>query len=108
MQRGLALFIIIFHLTTFSAAAADFLRGTVVSVDRKNGRLILRQADAKKDIEIVISPDLLPEFVAAGVKITARGEYTRRAPDVFRATKITRERSREGAKDPTGVRSRLK
>ncbi|MBW1849901.1 MAG: hypothetical protein JRJ15_00415 [Deltaproteobacteria bacterium] len=108
MRRGLALLSMIFLLAAVPAAAADLLAGTVVSVERKNGKLILRQADMKKDIEVLIHPDLIPGFVESGVKVTAWGDYVQRDPDVFQARKITPEKSRKRGKDPTGVRSRLK
>jgi len=98
----------IFHLATVPAAAADLLSGTIISVERKNGRLILRQIETRKDIEVLIHPDLIPASVESGVKVTVRGEYIQRDPDVFQARKITPERSKERGKDPTGVRSRLK
>ncbi|MFH2219760.1 MAG: hypothetical protein ABII68_08875 [Pseudomonadota bacterium] len=108
MRQSLALFILLAHFVTVPATAADLLQGTVVSIDRKGGRLILRQADTQKNVDVVILPDLVPGFLKAGDRITAWGQYIQRDPDVFQARKITRDRSREPGNDPTGVRSRLK
>ena len=108
MRRGLALLIMIFLLVTAPLAAAEPLKGTVTSVKRESGRLILRQVETKKDIEVLIRPDLIPASVESGVQVTVWGEYSQRDPDVFQARKITPEQSKERGKDPTGVRSRLK
>lgn len=108
MRQSLAFFILLVHFVTVPAMAADLLQGTVVSIERKGGRLVLRQADTQKNIDVVIPADLMPGFVKTGDRITAWGQYIQRDPDVFQARKITRERSRRPGNDPTGVRSRLK
>lgn len=108
MRRGLALLIIIFHMASVPLVAAGPLKGTVASVKRESGRLILRQVETQKDIEVLIRPDLIPASMESGVQVTVWGEYIQRDPDVFQARRITIEQSKERGKDPTGVRSRLK
>lgn len=108
MRRSLALFIIFACFAAVPSTASDFLEGTVASIDRNGGRLVLLQADTQKRVNVAVLPGLLPGFVKIGTRITAWGDYIQRDPDVFQARKITRQRSRGPEKDPTGVRSRLK
>jgi len=107
MRKGLALLIIIFHFVAVPAMAMELLTGTVISVDREKGRLLLQHAKTKNLVTVVIRPNRLPRFLEAGSKVKIWGDYNKRDPRTFKAKEIVQDRPGWPRKDPTGVRSRL-
>ena len=119
MRRGLALLIFGFFLVAAPAEAIDLIRGTVVSVERGTGSLILLDAATLKHITVLVRSGRLPDNVVDGSEVRVWGRYAKDHPSVFQAQKIVQERPRRRQKDPaemepggrekdpTGVRSRL-
>jgi len=90
-----------------SAIAMDSIMGTVVSLERSSGTIIIQQAGTGKKITIVTSPGQLPGSVGIGTTITAWGNYSKGDALKLHASKITHSPSPGSREDPTGVRSRL-
>ena len=107
MRRVLLFTMISLLFLAVSAGAMDSIMGTVVSLERNSGTIIIQQAGTPKKITIVISPGQLPGFVEIGTTIRAWGNYSKDDPLKLHASKITRAPSPGSREDPTGVRSRL-
>lgn len=115
------LLIILVNIIVSTAWAKDVLLGTVVSIDRGKGEMIVRINDSSyffnddsdqeeettpETITVYFSPDRLPEDIRDGKLVRLWGSIE---PDVyfkFKATYI-RNASRGVGHDPTGVRSRI-
>jgi len=105
MRWGLLFAVMGFSLVAVNAGAADAISGTVVSLERDTGMIVILQTGTRKRITISISPGRLPGSVKIGTTIQAWGEVAKNDPLKFQASKI--EPSPGSAGDPTGVRSRL-
>ncbi|OQX20361.1 MAG: hypothetical protein BWK80_35815 [Desulfobacteraceae bacterium IS3] len=109
--------IIFFNIAVKPAGAADVLLGTVASVDRESGEIVLKleelpdkttsPAEAQK-ITVKISPDRMPEYIVIGKTLRVWGEYINGGSLIFQAENIRGCCFGRGMNaDPTGVRSRL-
>ncbi len=110
--------IILIHLVTIPAAAADAILGTVVSLDREKGEMTVRLSDTFNSIdepevntepEIVtvnFNADQLEKSIKVGRLVRLWGSFGSGAQNVFQATVIERS-DRQNRFDPTGVRGRL-
>ena len=105
MRCGLLFAIMVFSLAAVNAGAADAISGTVVSLERDTGMMVILQAGTRKRITISISPGRLPGSVKIGTTIQAWGDVAKNDPLKFQASKIDPSPGSTG--DPTGVRSRL-
>lgn len=113
--------IILVNIITVSAWAKNVLLGTVVSIDRGKGEMIVRLNDstsffsegsgqeeetAPETITVYFSPDRLPEDIKKGKLVRLWGSIEPNVYLKFKATYI-RNVSRKVGYDPTGVRSRI-
>lgn len=109
MWRGILILIVISFLWPLSIAAKEVLVGTVVSVDRENGDVVIRPIGSpaeEKDITMKIPSGGLPGYVKPGATLriwgTAPGPTHGFIPQRFTAGDPRRPMA-----DPTGVRQRL-
>lgn len=113
--------IILVNIITVSAWAKNVLLGTVVSIDRGKGEMIVRLNDpryffsegsrqeeetAPETITVYFLPDRLPENIKKGKLVRLWGSIEPNVYLKFKATYI-RNVSRKVGYDPTGVRSRI-
>jgi hypothetical protein len=102
-----------------AARAAEVVLGTVVAVDRDQGRVTLKVIDSSgngnsngqngaKSVTVMVSADKIPDGLTAGDTVRVWGEYSGNGGGVtFRASAIRKRGSANSGNDPTGVRSRL-
>lgn len=83
------------------------IEGTVVSLDRGTGTIIIKESGSQDRITIRVSPNRIPGAVGKGTTIKAWGSFTSEGAMSFRASRISTAGSPGSGKDPTGVRSRL-
>lgn len=97
------------------ADASDVLLGTVVAVDRSQGRITLRVIDTSgggggqsspESLTVITDPEKIPGNLSAGDTVRVWGDYASGGRATFRADAIQKSGAGGGA-DPTGVRSRL-
>lgn len=97
------------------ADASEVLLGTVVAVDRSQGRITLRVIDTSggggsqsspESLTIVTDPEKIPGSLSSGDTVRVWGDYASGGRATFRADAIQKSGAGGGA-DPTGVRSRL-
>ncbi len=117
MRTYFIFIMIFFNIAVKPVGAADMLLGTVASVDRETGEIVLQLDELpdktaypaqSKTITVKISPDHIPECVAIGKTVRVWGEYINGGGPVFQAEHIRGGGFGRGMNaDPTGVRSRL-
>jgi len=111
------LYILIALLGVWASAAdaSEVLLGTVVAVDRNQGRITLRVIDTSgggggesspESLTIVTDPEKIPGSLSSGDTVRVWGNYAAGGKATFRADTIQKSGAGSGA-DPTGVRSRL-
>lgn len=120
MRRITILLIILLHSIGGPAEAFDTVLGTVVSVDREKGEMIVRltrspallqkkseqgQAFAS-DVTVHFTRDSLCKGIKNGELVRLWGSFESGSTNTFTAAHIRRG-SRRSRDDPTGVRSRL-
>jgi hypothetical protein len=97
------------------ADASEVLLGTVVAIDRGQGRITLKTIDAagggqgqagSESIVITIAPGKIPGNLSAGDTVRVWGESS--GNGAFKADSIRKRGSGGSGSDPTGVRSRLR
>lgn len=113
--------IILVNIITVSAWAKNVLLGTVVSINREKGEMIVRlnnpryffsdgsdqeEETAPETITVYFSPDRLSEDIRDGKLVRLWGSIESNVYFKFKATYI-RNVSRGEGHDPTGVRSRI-
>jgi hypothetical protein len=111
-------YILIIWLGIFisTADASEVLLGTVVAIDRDQGRITLKLIDTSGGSEgratsgsivITLAPNKIPGSVSPGDTIRVWGDYASGGGAKFRADAVRKSGSGGGGTDPTGVRSRL-
>lgn len=99
-----------------TADASEVLLGTVVAIDRDQGRITLKVIDTSGggggeavsgSIVISATPEKIPSSLSPGDTVRVWGEYAAGGGATFRADSIRKGGSGGGGNDPTGVRSRL-
>lgn len=103
LRRGSFLAILGILQIASAVWAAPVLECTVLSLDRRNGRITAEETDTRTAVNILIHPKRIPKSVVAGSQIVVWGAFTQSGPVLFRAWKMAGTRKA----DPTGVRSRL-
>lgn len=98
------------------ADASEVFLGTVVAIDRDQGRITLNVIDASgggqgqtvpESLVIAAAPDKIPSSLSPGDTVRVWGEYSSGGGGTFRADSIRKRGSGGSGSDPTGVRSRL-
>lgn len=96
------------------ADASEVLLGTVVAIDRDQGRITLKVIDAAggeqgqtvpESLVIAAAPEKIPSSLSPGDTVRVWGESG--GGSTFRADSIRKRGSGGSDSDPTGVRSRL-
>ena len=113
--------IVLVNINVSSAWAKNVLLGTVVSIDREKGEMIVRlngspsffsdgsdqeEETVPETITVYFSPDRLPGDIRDGKMVRLWGNIESNIYFKFKATYI-RNVSRRLGHDPTGVRSRI-
>jgi hypothetical protein len=103
MGKYSAILIILFYVVTSAAQvmAMDVIRGTVVSVDREKGQLVIRSLSRNNstppekrnstdpdEITVKVAPDQLPGYVVSGKKIRMWGSFEEGENRRFRAEHV--------------------
>lgn len=98
------------------ADASEVLLGSVVAVDRSQGRITLRVIDASgggagqsspESVTIITDPEKIPGGLSSGDTVRVWGDYASGGMATFRADSIQKRGAGGSGADPTGVRSRL-
>ncbi len=112
---------ILIPILSVPAAASDAILGTVVSLDRENGKMTVRLSGSTDSsdaisgqgdnlvpgvVTVYFVPDQLCENIKEGKLLRLWGNFEADSLNTFKATHI-RSGNRRGGYDPTGVRTRL-
>ncbi len=114
MRRFVVILNLVFHLSAVPAFAADVLLGTIRSVDREKGEMLVDVLDYDGDAEelpesvtIRVAPEHLAGPIPAGEVVRIWGNFVRGSSHMFDAATIRGRSFHLRGRDPTGVRSRL-
>jgi hypothetical protein len=90
-----------------TAWADDGINGTIVSVDRKTGKMVLLESTTMRPVQVAISSAQMSSSLRVGSSIRVWGKAAKGNPSIFHATKFQIFSPGPRESDPTGVRSRL-
>jgi len=120
MRSYLILLIILFNLAAIPARCEDVVLGTVASVDRKSGEVVLHltewseskdnqneDGDIPERITVQFAPGRLPGYISVGETVRVWGKYPQDNTKMFQVQSIGKGYFQRPKSDPTGVRRRL-